>query len=79
MTSRRWRSEGLHGQAIVHRLVSSTSFAEKTELSQQKYLKKKEQKNCEYVLLWRPTARLLVDCMYREDTLAQMLLLSGGR
>ena len=53
---------------IVANLVeNSTTFASKTEYSQDKYLKKKEKKYFEYVQIRKPTIRMLAEIMYRLD------------
>ena len=84
------KSEGLRGQELVDKLVeNSSSFGEKTEFSQEKYLKRKEQKYGDFVILHRPTVRMIVSCLYkenpfqvanlREDTLALTLNTAGVR
>lgn len=53
---------------IVEKLVSnSKTFNEKTEYSQQKYLKKKETKYFEYIQIIKPSIRLIADILYRLD------------
>lgn len=53
---------------IIGTLVAnSKSFNEKTEYSQEKYIKKKEKKYFDYIQIRRPTIRLLVDIFYRQD------------
>lgn len=54
---------------IVSTLVAnSKSFNEKTEFSQEKYIRKKEKKYFEFVQIRRPTIRLLSEIFYRQDT-----------
>lgn len=48
-------------------MANSTTFSEKTEFSQEKYLKKKEKKYFEYIQIRRPTMRLLAHIFYRQD------------
>ncbi|KAK9497391.1 hypothetical protein O3M35_004722 [Rhynocoris fuscipes] len=82
------RESGLSAQNIVGKLIeNSTTFKEKTEYSQEKYLKKKEKKYFEYITVRKPTLRLIADIFYnkdpfkimglRYDTLAQMLSLAN--
>lgn len=62
------RDEDLSSSVIVGKLISnSTTFASKTEFSQEKYLKKKEKKYFEYVQIRRPTIRLLAQLYFRQD------------
>lgn len=56
------------GKEIVGTLVAnSKSFNEKTEFSQEKYIKKKEKKYFDFVQIRKPTIRLLADIFYRQD------------
>lgn len=53
---------------IIESLVAnSKTFNEKTEFSQEKYLKKKEKKYSEYIQIRKPTLRLLAHIYYRQD------------
>lgn len=53
---------------IIETIVAnSTTFTEKTEFSQEKYLKKKEKKYFEYIQIRQPTMRLLAHIFYRQD------------
>ena len=53
---------------IIGTLVAnSKSFNEKTEFSQEKYIKKKEKKYFDFIQIRRPTIRLLADIFYRQD------------
>uniref|UniRef100_A0A224ZAB1 tRNA (adenine(58)-N(1))-methyltransferase non-catalytic subunit TRM6 n=1 Tax=Rhipicephalus zambeziensis TaxID=60191 RepID=A0A224ZAB1_9ACAR len=89
-----FKADGTSGESIIKTLVeNSTTFKEKTEYAQRKYLKKKQDKYLQHVTLEQPTARLLVEMYYsqsplkignmRIDSLAQMLtccnVRSGGR
>uniref|UniRef100_A0A023F7X7 tRNA (adenine(58)-N(1))-methyltransferase non-catalytic subunit TRM6 n=1 Tax=Triatoma infestans TaxID=30076 RepID=A0A023F7X7_TRIIF len=82
------RESGLSAQNIVDKLIqNSTTFKEKTEYSQEKYLKKKEKKYFEYIVVRKPTLRLIADIFYnrdpfkilglRYDTLSQILSLGN--
>jgi len=82
------RTSGMSGQAIVGQLIEiSKTFRDKTEYSQEKYLKKKEKKYFEYVTVRWPTIRLISEIMYRTDpvkimglrmdTLSQILTVIG--
>uniref|UniRef100_A0A0A9Z027 tRNA (adenine(58)-N(1))-methyltransferase non-catalytic subunit TRM6 n=2 Tax=Lygus hesperus TaxID=30085 RepID=A0A0A9Z027_LYGHE len=79
-----FRDSGLSAQNIVGKLIeSSTTFKNKTEYSQEKYLKKKEKKYFEYIVVRKPTVRLLAQIFYdkdqfsvlglRHDSIAQIL------
>ncbi len=48
-------------------VANSTTFNEKTEFSQEKYLKRKEKKYFEYVQIRKPTLRLIAHIFYRQD------------
>lgn len=53
---------------IIGTLVAnSKSFNEKTEFSQEKYLKKKEKKYFDYIQVRKPSIRLLAEIFYRQD------------
>ncbi|KAL0276087.1 UNVERIFIED_CONTAM: hypothetical protein PYX00_003744 [Menopon gallinae] len=83
------RTCGLSGQEIVSQLVeNSTTFINKTEYSQEKYLKKKEKKYFEYVTVRKPTLRLISEVLMRQpqkvlglrmDTLAQITAVANVR
>lgn len=63
------RDNSQSANEIVEKLVSnSTTFANKTEYSQEKYLKKKEKKYFDYIKVRKPTIRLLATMFYRQDT-----------
>jgi tRNA (adenine-N(1)-)-methyltransferase non-catalytic subunit len=48
-------------------IANSKSFNEKTEYSQEKYIKKKEKKYFEFIQVRKPTLRLLTEIFYRQD------------
>lgn len=63
------RDESQTASEIVEKLVTnSTTFANKTEYSQEKYLKKKEKKYFDYIKVRKPTVRLLAQMFYRQDS-----------
>ncbi|XP_067098026.1 tRNA (adenine(58)-N(1))-methyltransferase non-catalytic subunit TRM6 [Osmerus mordax] len=82
------KEQGLKGQEIVQQLVeNSSTFRDKTEFAQQKYIKKKKKKYENSVTILKPSCRILA-MMYhgrepgkvlhlRYDTLAQMLTLGN--
>lgn len=60
--------ESSNSTEIIGTLVAnSKSFNEKTEFSQEKYIKKKEKKYFDFIQVRRPTIRLLADIFYRQD------------
>lgn len=62
------RDDALSSSDIVEKLITnSKTFNEKTEYSQEKYLKKKEKKYFEFIQIRKPTLRLLADLYYRQD------------
>ncbi|XP_073528360.1 tRNA (adenine(58)-N(1))-methyltransferase non-catalytic subunit TRM6 [Phyllobates terribilis] len=78
------KEKGIKGQEIVQQLIeNSTTFRDKTEFAQEKYIKKKKKKYETHITILRPTARILSImyyarepgkiCQLRYDTLAQML------
>lgn len=54
-------------EMLQHLVKNSKTFKEKTDFSQEKYLKRKEKKYFEYIQVQRPTLRLLADIFYRQD------------
>lgn len=54
-------------EIIGNLVANSKSFNEKTEFSQEKYIKKKEKKYFDFVQIRKPTIRLLADIFYRQD------------
>ena len=88
------REEGMAGQQIVEKLIeNSETFQQKTKFSQAKFLKKKAKKYHHYIMVRKPSIRLLMEIHYtadpmkllnlRIDTLAQILhaanVRSGGK
>ncbi|KAM4040253.1 tRNA (adenine(58)-N(1))-methyltransferase non-catalytic subunit TRM6 [Anomaloglossus baeobatrachus] len=78
------KEKGIKGQEIVQQLIeNSTTFRDKTEFAQEKYIKKKKKKYEAHITILKPTARILSImyyarepgkiCQLRYDTLAQML------
>lgn len=48
-------------------VANSKSFNEKTEFSQEKYIKKKEKKYFDFIQIRKPTIRLVAEIFYRQD------------
>ncbi|XP_051510425.1 tRNA (adenine(58)-N(1))-methyltransferase non-catalytic subunit TRM6-like [Myxocyprinus asiaticus] len=82
------KEQGLKGQEIVQQLIdNSTTFKDKTEFAQEKYIKKKKRKYESNITVLKPSTRLLAMmyhgrepgkiCHLRYDTLAQMLTLGN--
>ncbi|XP_028997413.1 tRNA (adenine(58)-N(1))-methyltransferase non-catalytic subunit TRM6 [Betta splendens] len=82
------KEQGLKGQEIIQQLIeNSSTFRDKTEYAQDKYIKKKKKKYENTVTVLRPTCRILAMmyhgrepgkiCHLRYDTLAQMLTLAN--
>ncbi|XP_063079500.1 tRNA (adenine(58)-N(1))-methyltransferase non-catalytic subunit TRM6 [Engraulis encrasicolus] len=78
------KEQGLKGQEIVQQLIdNSTTFKDKTEFAQDKYIKKKKKKYDNNLTVLKPCTRILAMmyhgrepgkiCHLRHDTLAQML------
>ncbi|KAM3852824.1 tRNA (adenine(58)-N(1))-methyltransferase non-catalytic subunit TRM6 isoform 2-T2 [Vipera latastei] len=78
------KDKGIKGQEIVQQLIeNSTTFRDKTEFAQDKYIKKKKKKYEAVITIIKPSARILSTMYYarepgkinylRYDTLAQML------
>lgn len=62
------KGSGKTSTEIVAEIVgNSQSFANKTEFSQEKYLRKKEKKYFEYIQIRKPTLRLIQEIYYRQD------------
>lgn len=62
------RDDALSSSDIVEKLITnSKTFTEKTEYSQQKYMKKKEKKYFEYIQIRKPNLRLIAEIYYRLD------------
>uniref|UniRef100_H3B9Z7 tRNA (adenine(58)-N(1))-methyltransferase non-catalytic subunit TRM6 n=1 Tax=Latimeria chalumnae TaxID=7897 RepID=H3B9Z7_LATCH len=82
------KEQGKKGQEIVQHLIeNSTTFRDKTEFAQEKYIKKKKKKYEASIKIVKPSARILAAmyharepskiCHLRYDTLAQMLTLGN--
>ncbi|XP_025936532.1 tRNA (adenine(58)-N(1))-methyltransferase non-catalytic subunit TRM6 isoform X1 [Apteryx rowi] len=82
------KDKGIKGQEIVQQLIeNSTTFRDKTEFAQDKYIKKKKKKYEAVITIVRPSTRILSTMYYarepgkinhlRYDTLAQMLTLGN--
>ncbi|XP_053140779.1 tRNA (adenine(58)-N(1))-methyltransferase non-catalytic subunit TRM6 isoform X2 [Hemicordylus capensis] len=78
------KDKGIKGQEIVQQLIeNSTTFRDKTEFAQDKYIKKKKKKYEAIITIIKPSTRILSTMYYarepgkinhlRYDTLAQML------
>lgn len=62
------REEAANSNDIVEKLITnSKTFSEKTEYSQEKYMKKKEKKYYGYVQIRKPTIRILAQMFHRQD------------
>ena len=89
------QEQRMEGSKIIERLVeNSASFDQKTKFSQEKFLKKKSKKYCQYIKIRRPSIRLLMQIRnsdigkmktlnLRIDSLAQLMnncnVRSGGK
>ncbi|KAM4693554.1 tRNA (adenine(58)-N(1))-methyltransferase non-catalytic subunit TRM6 [Discoglossus pictus] len=82
------KEKGIKGDEIVQQLIeNSTTFRDKTEFAQEKYIKKKKKKYEAVITILKPSARILAMmyyarepgkiCQLRYDTLAQMLTLGN--
>ncbi|MGH0153847.1 UNVERIFIED_CONTAM: hypothetical protein FKN15_034298 [Acipenser sinensis] len=82
------KEQGLKGQEIVQQLIeNSSTFRDKTEFAQEKYIKKKKKKYDNTITVLKPSTRILAlmyhgrepgkICHLRYDTLAQMLTLGN--
>lgn len=62
------REQGISPKEIMNQLLEhSTTFQNKTEYSQEKYLKKKEKKYFEYITIERPSLRAICELFYKRD------------
>ncbi|KAI8439139.1 hypothetical protein MSG28_012997 [Choristoneura fumiferana] len=62
------RTDSNRASDIVETLISnSNTFHNKTEFSQEKYLKKKEKKYFEYIQILRPNLRMITEILYKLD------------
>lgn len=84
------KDKGIKGEEIVQQLIeNSTTFRDKTEFAQDKYIKKKKKKYEAIITILKPSTRILSIMYYarepgkinhmRYDTLAQMLTLGNIR
>ena len=89
------QEQRIEGSKIIERLVeSSTSFNQKTKFSQEKFIKKKTKKYCQYIKIRQPSIRLILQIRSRDipkmkslnlrvDSLAQIIntcnIRSGGK
>lgn len=82
------KEQGLKGQEIIQQLIdNSSTFKDKTEYAQDKYIKKKKKKYENIVTILKPSCRILAMmyhgrepgkiCHLRYDTLSQMLTLAN--
>lgn len=70
------KESGETGQNIVERLLeNSKTFQLKTEYAQEKYLKKKAKKYCDYLTIFKPTIRLVADILYKQQTIPKTIAL----
>lgn len=68
------KESGESGQNIVERLLeNSKTFQLKTEYAQEKYLKKKARKYCDYLTIFKPTIRLITDVLYKQQTIPKTI------
>jgi len=69
------REDGVEGVEIVEKLIeNSDTFQTKTKFSQAKFLKKKAKKYHQYILVRKPSIRLLMEIHYKADPLKLMNL-----
>ncbi|OXU30726.1 hypothetical protein TSAR_002011 [Trichomalopsis sarcophagae] len=62
------RDAGKSGREIVSSLIeNNASFSEKTEYSQEKYIRKKEKKYCQFLSVHKPTLSSLQKIYLRQD------------
>ncbi|NXN13480.1 TRM6 methyltransferase, partial [Indicator maculatus] len=82
------KDKGIKGQEIVQQLIeNSTTFRDKTEFAQDKYIKKKKKKYEALITIVKPSTRILATMYHarepgkinhlRYDSLAQMLTLGN--
>jgi len=69
------REDGVDGKEIVEKLIeNSETFQNKTKFSQAKFLKKKAKKYHQYILIRKPSIRLLMEIHYKADPMKLMNL-----
>ncbi|MGH0165351.1 UNVERIFIED_CONTAM: hypothetical protein FKN15_061758 [Acipenser sinensis] len=82
------KDQGLKGQEIVQQVIeNSSTFRDKTEFAQEKYIKKKKKKYDNTITVLKPSTRIMAlmyhgrepgkICKLHYDTLAQMLTLGN--
>merc|ERR1740129_1540587 len=60
------REDGVDGVEIMEKLIeNSETFQAKTKFSQEKFLKKKAKKYHQYILIRKPSIRLLMEITYK--------------
>lgn len=83
------RNKVSDSKEMIETLVAnSKSFNEKTEFSQEKYLKKKEKKYNDFLQVRKPTIRMIAEIFYRQgsektqglriDSLSQLISYAGA-
>ncbi|XP_042213738.1 tRNA (adenine(58)-N(1))-methyltransferase non-catalytic subunit TRM6-like isoform X2 [Homarus americanus] len=71
------KDSGLTGKEVIQTITeSSTTFKDKTVYSQEKYVKKKQKKYDEIIVIHRPSIRLLCNMYYTQDPLKISLKLA---
>ena len=69
------REDGVDGKEIVEKLIeNSETFQNKTKFSKAKFLKKKAKKYHQYILVRKPSIRLLMEIHYKADPMKLMNL-----
>jgi len=69
------RDAGVSGKEIMEKLIeNSETYQSKTKFSQAKFLKKKARKYHHYIMIRKPSLRLLIDILYKMDPLKIMNL-----
>ena len=69
------REDCVDGKEIMEQLIeNSASFHQKTKFSQAKFLKKKAKKYFQYLVIKRPSIRLIMQINYKTDPLKMMNL-----
>ena len=89
------QEQRIDGSKIIEQIIEkSSSFTQKTKFSQEKFLKKKTKKYCQYIKIRKPSIRLLLQIRNRDsfklkamnlrvDSLAQIInncnVMAGGK
>ena len=69
------KKDRMGGTEIVEQLIeNSASFHQKTKFSQAKFLKKKAKKYFQYLIIKKPSIRLLMQINYKNDPMKMMNL-----